>query len=293
MQQAKRHGINVTPIPTARQLLLQTGKKKITKSQVKTLSTQKKSLQTIVKSQPKTKQSHIKVQTLKPPKPLRKKTSGSTHKKPNYSAINKQHQTKFVKISKEGLFIDKLNGNVIGPTTVTDEEDIGKYIYDNYADKETGNINLPVQYQKSEFTDVYELQTFMQFISSKIQQATDDLNDSSKHASLQGIREVSEAFKKLSEDEWKEAFKKYDLLGDEVKSYLDEALYYTGSGMENHYRAIKIVCDILELPFSDLSKELIIEMEDTGFGEDIIMELDEQRAQGRRYAGSTSWFDML
>ena len=36
------------------------------------------------------------------------------------------------------------------------------------------------------------------FIKSKIQIATDDLNDSSKHASIQGIHEVSLAFERFS-----------------------------------------------------------------------------------------------
>lgn len=287
LQQARRHGIKVVNIPTARQLLLETGKKKVNKSQLKTLTTQKKSLQAIIRTKP-NKTNKISVQTLRTPSIKNKKSESPKRKskKPNkiidYDAIGKKHQTKYTKVTNEGLVIDKYTGETIGYAAFTDSSTIGEYLYKHYGDVDTGEIKLPKEYRNSDFTDIYELQYFKDFIKSKLQIATDDLNDSSKHASIQGIHEVSLAFERFSNAAWKTANEKYKKLGDVVKTYLDDALYYTGNN-ENHYRAIKLICDIFEVDVSEFYDEIVDEYEDTSFSEDIISEMDEQRVRGERF----------
>ena len=270
MQQARRHGIHVTPIPTARQLLLQTGKKKITKSQVKTITTQKKSLQTIVKSQPKFKSKTIKVQTLRVPKPkssepkVRKKKSSLTQKthampKSYYKQVSKEHSHEYTTVTSEGILIDKFTKEELGYAGFVPDETVGKHIYEKYYDKENEKFN------KSYTETVSEVEMFISDIQSRLTQAFEDLNDKTVHNgaspyAIPAIQSMLDKFETMTKTDWDNAYIKFTKLQEPVKRYIDDALYYIGEA-NDHARAFGVIANLFGMDEDEISNVDLSEIE--------------------------------
>jgi len=279
MRQAKYHNINITKIPTAKQLISQTGKSNITKSDIKTISTQKQSLQAIVKTKPK-KVSPISVQTFrpkskkikKPPveKPKKSKktklaTPAKRGKKPNYENYYKRYGTQYTQVTTQGMVIDRFTGDIIGSALFSSNEELGKYLYETYRDKKTKRMRNPEGYNINKA--VRELEMFKYYIQNRIDSAFADYNRGGKGASYFGIDTVQKALDSFNKEDWKDAYERYEKYGDIAKEYLDQALYYT-SQLSDHARAIVVMCGVLDLSIEDFD---IDEAENTFYEYDDVM----------------------
>lgn len=270
LQQARRHGINVVNIPTARQLLLQTGKKKILKSQVTSISKQKQSLQTIVKTKPTSKTPAISVKTLRAPKSIRKKvtdTKPKSQKKPKTSKPKtskttpsqydksileelKKHTTEITKVDNDGILIDKFNGTELGYAGFTPIEDVAEYMFETYYNTENGSLDLPVHYVEG----VSELDSFISDLWDKLTRVQDDIAEGGHGASRYALETVSKLltkFEKMKEEDWVKSYQMYQLMEEPIKRYIDEALYYIKEATE-HGRSIGIIAKLLNMEEEDI-----------------------------------------
>lgn len=268
MRQAKYHNIGITKIPTAKQLLSQTGKSKISKSDIKVISTQKQSLHTIIKSTPKVK-NKISVTTfrtpkikpnkpkeVKEPKPRKSRAKSNPSKrgkKPNYEKYYSKYGTTYTKTTSEGLVIDRFTGEEIGYSLFATKEEIGKYIYDKYRDKNKRKMTSPLDYDVNKAASEYEL--FVKHVQDRVTQAFEYYEEYSKgrkDISKFGIETIQKALTEFKKRDWQEAYKRYDEMGTMLKQYLDQALYYTNE-ISDHARAIVTVLKILDLDVEDFN----------------------------------------
>lgn len=262
----------VTGVPTARQLLLQTGKKNISKSQVKSITKTKQTFTNLVHTQIKDKTPRVKLQSLRLPKqkvtisevPKIKKNSMQF----KYKEISKKHSSKFTKVTEDGFLIDKFRGKVIGHASFVTDEEIGQYIYENYKNDQTGRIKLPEVYTNKKLKKVYEVESFKEYLKARIESARNDLFDKTSAISSPALDMIERQFEVFKQEDWNTSYRKWKKFGSVIKQYIDEALYYGGSEPE-HYRAIKIISEILGSPIKDIDLE---RMEDTDYSEDIFDE---------------------
>lgn len=267
MRQAKYHNISITKIPTAKQLISQTGKSKISKSDIKSISTQKQSLQIIVKSKPKT--SNISVKEFKPsskmgkkpkiikepkkykkPKP-KKPSTGKRGRTPNYYNYYQKYGSTYTEVTSTGMLIDKMTGEEIAPSLFASGEEIGKYIYEKYRDKQKRKMILPYKHGIDAAVSEYEL--FVKSIQDKIDEAFDYYQSYSRNRSdlsKFGMDVVQKALDKFKEQDWQQAYKRYEEKNYMLRQYLDQALYYTNE-ISDHARAIVMVLKILDLNVED------------------------------------------
>ena len=260
IRQAKYHNIKITHIPTARQLLKETGKKEITKANLKTISVQKQSFKKLITPKnTKIKIPNIKIPKVKNPKKENKSitkyansSSAKRGRKPNYKKYASRYGTVFTKTSSEGYTVDKFNGEVLGYSgTVTDEE-LGKYIYDNYRDEKTKKVNLPEQYKSPK--KIHEIEYFKYDIQQRINSAFADLQAGGKGASGFGIEVIQNKIDEFSPSDWLDAYDRFSHMSSIVQQYIDEALYYTEQ-VSDHTRAIVIISNILDIDVNDFNIE--------------------------------------
>lgn len=262
MRQAKYHNISITKIPTAKQLISQNSQSKITKSNIKTLTTQKQSLQTIIKSTLKTKIKDIKIKTTVPkPKEAKvprksktkksKSTGGVRGRKPDYEKYYKKYGTAYTEVTSTGEIIDRYTGEEITNALFASSEEIGKYIYDKYRDKKKRKMISPSKYDINDAVSEYEL--FVKGIQDKIDEVFDYYQSYSRNRSdlsKFGMDVVQKALDKFKEQDWVKAYERYEQSGTMLKQYLDQALYYTNE-ISDHARAIVMVLKILDLNVED------------------------------------------
>lgn len=256
---AKRHGIEVLSLPTARQL-----NKKITLSDVKTITSQHQSIKAITAKKPKdtplTKISSHKIRKRK----VEQKTKKSKIKKyakirtknlnkpkvekkeKTYAGIYKKFGARYTAVANNGMIIDTRKGiEITSPLEPNADEIVGKYLHDTYGSE---------KYKKPS-SSISELEMFKIYIQNRIDASMADYlsRDYKRRGSSQdGVFSVQAALDKMKNEDIATAKKRFDLYSSEIKNYLDDALWYTTADGD-HDRALAIVCELLTIPLEDVS----------------------------------------
>ena len=252
-------------IPTARQL-----HKNIEISDIQTIQTQRQSYN-LKMSIPKTKSISLKSikvplsepsQKVKSQKSIKSKVTKSVEKQPkikkekklkSYSNIYKKYGARYTTVTSQGYIIDKKTGTEI--TTANNpmaDEIIGSYLHNMYGGEK-------YKKEKGSGNPVYEFELFKIYLQGRITAAFDDYNSrdySRRGGAYNAIKHLQEKVKALSEEDTRAAMIRFEKYGDEIKNYLDVALYYTTID-NDHYRALSIVSELLSIPISpELQDEL-------------------------------------
>lgn len=263
---AKRHGIEISSMPTARQL-----GRNIKMSDVKTIKSQHQSIKTITAKKPKykpistkisipkkaenkaeKKDVKSKVKTAKTPKP---KSITKPKQQKSYSNIYKKFGSRYVAIANNGMIIDIKKGvEIVSPLDENASEIVGKYLHDTYGAEKYKKVS----------TSISELEMFKIYVQNRIDASMADYlsRDYKRRGSSQdGVFTIQAALDKMKNEDLATAKKRFDLYSSEIKNYLDDALWYT-SPEGDHDRALAIVCELLSVPLEDVSFDEVPSAED-------------------------------
>lgn len=265
LQSIRRRGLKMPSIPTAKQL-----NKNIEASDIQSIKTQRQSYN-LKTSTPKPKSISLKsvnVPSTGPPqkaksqKSIKSKVTKSIEKQPkitkekklkSYAKIYKKYGARYTAVTEQGYIIDRQTGTEI--TTADNpmaDEIIGSYLHNMYGGE---------KYKKPKGTNnpVYEFELFKAYLQERITAAFNDYNSheySRRGGAIYAIEHLQDKLDALSEEDTRAAMIRFEKYGDEIKNYLDVALYYTKID-NDHYRALSIVSELLSIPISpDLQDEL-------------------------------------
>lgn len=279
MARARRRGISLVNIPTAKQLSASLNKT-IGKAELNKIKKRSKTLDKLIIKSTKSRRlpstydtpSQTSRRHYGAPSPSSIKRHKSTTTPPEtieqYKEVYDKYGTDFLSQTIEGRIIDKITGDDIASSLDATPEELGKHIVDNYYDSESDDIKLPSSYSSD---NVYELQMFFAFIQDRVNSAFNDyLSRSRSDVSLQGISLMQELLSTTKTEDLATALARYEMCSDEIKTYLDDVLHYTPIS-DDHYRAMEIVADLFTQPYqADLLKQtLAAHSEDSSFFEDL------------------------
>ena len=281
LQRAKYHNIKLLNIPTARYIAVNG---KVPKKYVEKLARESKRLEREAKSP-----TRIRVQTLREPhkkanlsRPSTSKTSTPKSTIEQYDNVYyydgeevdyqtwtnktsarkvklyKEHGSEFIATTMEGRLIDKYTGDDLGSALDTDSETLGNYLEIHYWSDADNTLVPPSSHN---IMPISESVMFFSFIQQRIDIAFNDYlnrsNGGRKGASLDGIHQIQSALNSMKAEDIAKAVERYNAYSDEIKNYLDDALYYT-SIQDDHYRALEIIMDLMLSPVEAASAKEII-----------------------------------
>lgn len=292
LQRARYHNIKNLNIPTARQIAV---KGKVTKKQFETLSKESRRLSKEVKAtkiissvrvatlrQPHKKadipQSKRKTKSTTLPKTTFEVSSANNYEydeneyyyneareerirdvaKNYYIDIYKKYGSQFTSVTTEGRIIDLYTGEDLGSALTADARELGKYIDTYYYSTDENKITPPKTHTALPLS---ESVMFYSFIQQRIDIAFNDYlnrsNGGRKGSSLDGIHQIQSALNSMKAEDLTSAIERYNAYSDEIKNYLDDALYYT-SIQDDHYRALEIIMDLMLSPVEAATAKEII-----------------------------------
>lgn len=265
MQSARRHDIKIKKIPTAREIKL--SGKPINK-QYEKLNKEYARVVNLIANKT-SKKNKSKKQVAKPKTPASKAPDMYLYDgdyiphqesivKTQKSKLYKEKGSEFIAISLEGRVVDKFTGQDLGSALDADSEYLGGYLESKYWSDIENTIVPPKSYDP---TPISESVMFFSFIQQRIDLAFNDYlnrsNGGRKGASLDGIHQIQSALNSMKAEDIAKAVERYNAYSDEIKNYLDDALYYT-SIQDDHYRALEIIMDLMLSPVEAASAKEII-----------------------------------
>lgn len=172
--------------------------------------------------------------------------------------LYKEHGSEFIATTMEGRLIDKYTGDDLGSALDTDSETLGNYLETHYWSDADNTLVPPSSHN---IMPLSESVMFFSFIQQRIDIAFNDYlnrsNGGRKGASLDGIHQIQSALNSMKAEDIAKAVERYNAYSDEIKNYLDDALYYT-SIQDDHYRALEIIMDLMLSPVEAASAKEII-----------------------------------
>lgn len=281
LQRARYHNIKLLNIPTAKHIAVNG---KVPKKYVEKLARESERLKREAKSS-----IRIRVQTLREPhkkailsRPSTSKISTPKSTTEQYDSgyyyngeevdyqtwanktserkvkLYKEHGSEFIATTMEGRLIDKYTGDDLGSALDTDSETLGNYLETHYWSDADNTLVPPSSHN---IMPLSESVMFFSFIQQRIDIAFNDYlnrsNGGRKGASLDGIHQIQSALNSMKAEDIAKAVERYNAYSDEIKNYLDDALYYT-SIQDDHYRALEIIMDLMLSPVEAASAKEII-----------------------------------
>lgn len=259
LQNARRHNLPKPSIPTAKQL-----GRRIKISDIHSINRQKRQQLKLISKQSSTSiVTKIKVPSAKIPKSSAKKSNFSIPRT-SIEAFDK-YATRFTATDQDGNVINKKTGEVIASSVFATKEVVGQHILDNFTEEDfklDDNVSIPTEIEllkqyleqrvrqaHEEIQSQHRTSIYYQFGGgSKV--ARDELTDAIENFDA---KPILEAISKMGEKEAQEAMKRFYSYTDEIRNYIDIALFYTSDYTEGeHARALDYILDMLQLPITDV-----------------------------------------
>lgn len=265
LQSARYHNIPVVGLPTARNL-----GHNVTISDIKQIQTKRESLKVISKTTSKYSAPKVTIGSIPKSKPKSTKTSKPKSPKApklkkeksqkSYANIYKKFGSRYTAVSGTHI-VDTSTGMEIASTLDPNADEIvGGYLHELYGKDK-------YKRSESETNKLYEFEMFKIYLQNKVDMAFADYTSRDykrRGASLEGLETINALIDKLNKQDLETAFKKFQLYSDEIKNYLDDALYYTTS--DSHARALSIITALLDNDdFSKSANEIIANIDNEDY----------------------------
>lgn len=250
LQSARYRNLPTPSIPTAKQL-----GRKIRVSDIKKLSKQRISITSVKKSKTISTKS-IKVPTAKIPKSSAKKSNFRTPNPMSNLDYFETYNTKVLATTTEGKIINKKTNEVITTVDFATKEGLGEYIKNNFTEEDfkLNDVSLPT-----------EIELLKQYLSQRVQQAFDEHAGGHRSAiyyqfgggSESAGKQIEDAVKaldatkilaqinKMDDKQAQKAKKTFESYKDEIRNYIDIALFYTSDDDGDHVRALDYILELL------------------------------------------------